>query len=133
MENRRDANHAPVGRELIENPVGPDAQRAQAAQPPAQLIARIGLPPEQPKGILDCVDQTPVKAQQRESSAAREDDPSHGSAGNSTLCQLLPQILKRNGLPPRKLAQANLDRRERVPVGEDLGRLLQRLVLVDRN
>jgi hypothetical protein len=75
------ADRAPVLPQFVEDPEGPDAQRVQAAKPPAQLVANIGLPAEQPESIVDGSPQGPVKSEQREPGAARENDPSHDSTG----------------------------------------------------
>src|ERR1700730_17613998 len=97
MQDGDNANGAAVGSELVEDPVGPNAQRVHATQPPAQLIAGVGLSPEQRDGLLDGVDQRPVEPEQRQPSGARENDPSHGSAGGPAFGELLLQLLKRNG------------------------------------
>lgn len=83
--------------------------------------------------VLYRQDERPVKVEQRDSGAAREDNPNHRSARRSALGELVPEFLERDGFVPRKLSDTGLDRGQRLGVGQNLCGLLERLVLVDRD
>jgi hypothetical protein len=142
MADRSHADRATVVFELIDDPIGPDAQRPQTVEPPAQLVATVGLPLKQPESIVDRDPQGPPEIEQRESSAAYENYPRHESTGfelgsselgGPKLSQLLPHLLERDRSPQLALGPASFDRRHRILVGKDLSRFLQRLVLVNRH
>lgn len=75
MANRRDADRVPIVGQLVEDPVSTDAQRVQPAQLSPQRTARFWLALEQAEGILDRIDQRPVKLEQPATSPAGEDEP----------------------------------------------------------
>ncbi len=55
---------------------------------------------EQPKSILDRVDQWPVKVEQLASRPVRENDASHSSPTGSALSEVAVKFLERHGLVP---------------------------------
>lgn len=61
MPNGRDANRPSVVDQLVEGPIGPDSQRVEAAEFPSERITGEGITLEQPKGILDRIDQRPAQ------------------------------------------------------------------------
>lgn len=134
MANCGDANRLPASGELVEDPVGANPQRVQPAELPPQSVTCFRLALEQAERVLDGVDQGPAELEQFAPGATGEDEPRQCLAGGRTaLRQLVAKIGKGNGLPALDLGKASLQRGERVGVGEKLRRLLQRLVLVDRN
>lgn len=67
-----------------------------------------GLPLQQPKRVLDCIDQRPVEREQLTASSPRQNDPGHESAVVPSLGQLAVQVLERHGLVPLQLRQPGL-------------------------
>ena len=118
--------------EVVDDAIGAEAQDVEAAQPPTQGSTRARLPLEQGKGLLDRVDQSPLEGQQVAPRLSRQDQLRHGSAGRAPLGELLAELGESDRLTALDLAEARLDRGNRLRVGEDLGRFLERLVLVDR-
>lgn len=120
--------------QLVENPVGADAERAKASQFAAQGVSGMRFALKQTEGVLDRVDQRPVKLEQLEASAAREDEPCQRSVcGCSALGKLAAKLGKADRLTALDLGETRLQRGKRVRVGEDLCGLLQSLVLIDRH
>lgn len=100
MPDRRDPHGLPTVGELIDDPVGPDAQGEEATKPTAQRMtgARIAL--EVPEGALDRIDKRPIELEQVSPRPPGENDPGHGSVAASALGELVAQIVQRHGLLP---------------------------------
>lgn len=88
----------------------------------------------QPQRVLDRVDQRPVKFEQLPPRATGEDEPCQRSAGGSpTLGKLAAKLREGDRFAALYLGETGLQSGESVGVGENLGGLLQGLILVDRN
>jgi hypothetical protein len=61
VPNGRDANRFAAVGQLVEDPISPDPQRVEAAQFPSKRISAEWVALKHCKGILDRVDQRPVK------------------------------------------------------------------------
>jgi hypothetical protein len=93
MANRRHPNRLAVVDDLIEDSIGANSQRVQAAQPALERIALVWFALEQAKRILDRVDQGPPELKQLPARAAGEDKPRQESAGGwSALGQLAAKL-----------------------------------------
>jgi hypothetical protein len=88
---------------------------------------------KQPKGILYRVDERPVELEQLNWGAPRKDDTRHRLLSRATGVELGAQVRKCDGLVARKLPKTGLDRGKGLRIGQDIRRLLQGVVLVDRN
>jgi hypothetical protein len=105
----------------------------QTSQPPAQRVPGDRIALERAEGFFHGVDQRRVEREQIVTRAPREDDPGHALASGPALGELVTKTLERDGLVARELGETGFDRCQRVRVGENLRRLLERLVLVDGN
>ena len=94
MTDSGDANDLVGVDELVNDPIGADAQGPQAAQPAAKRVPSAGLAREHAERLLDAADQRPVEIEQLAACATREDDVSHGSAARSVLVQLAAKVLE---------------------------------------
>lgn len=134
MPDGGNANRLPVVGQLVEDSVGANPQRVQAAKLAAERVTGLRLALQQAQRILDSVDQRPAQLQQLAAGSPGEDKPRQGSAGGrSALCQLAAKLGKGRRLAALDLGQARLQRGQGVWVGEDLSGLLQPLILIDRD
>ena len=132
-----DSNHAngllPVG-QLIEDPIGAYTQGVQPAQLASERVSGSRFALQQSERVLDRVDQRPAQLKQLATRATGEDEPRHQSTGGwPALGQLAAKLGEGDRLPPLDLGKPRLQSGEGVGVGKDLGGLLKRLVLVNRN
>jgi hypothetical protein len=119
---------------LVKDSVGTDSQGPETAQPPPQRVAGERIALEQAEGVLDRVDQGPVQIEEVAACSPGEDEPRQRSVGGRPGGgQLFAQLRQRDRLPTLDLAEPLLEGGDRGGVGEDLGGLLQGLVLVDRH
>lgn len=132
LPNRDDANGLTVVHELVDDPVGTNAQRVQPSQPSSKRIPRRGLTLEEPEGFSDRVGDWPLEVEDLPPDPAREDDSRHLLTASS-LIQLPAKIGERHCLPPLHFSKSLFDGSHRRAVGEDLCGLLQRVVLVNRD
>jgi hypothetical protein len=88
---------------------------------------------EQTERVLNRIDERPVELEQLTSGATRKDDTCHRLLWRATGIELSAKIRQCDGLIARELPKTGLDRGERLRVGQDLRRLLQGVVLVDRH
>jgi hypothetical protein len=72
-------------------------------------VSDVGVPLEQPKHVLDSVDQGPVEVEQLLSGAPRKDGFGHASAPGSTLAEVAANILERDGVASCQLGEASFD------------------------
>lgn len=93
----------------------------------------MGLALEQIEGFFDGVDEGPVKSEQISAGATRENEASHVSSRGSPLGKFAAQVVKLHSFAARELVKSCLQCVELSGIGEDLGGLLQRLVLIDRD
>ncbi len=114
--------------ELVDDPVGADANRPQPTEPTPERMTRFGFPFEEAEGHDDGVGQRPVEVEHLSASPPDELDPAHLRVSE---VELLAQLIEAHGLPALGFVAALVDRGEGVGVGEDLGGLFQCLVLVD--
>lgn len=96
-----------------------------------QWIAGVWLALKQCQGFLGGVDQGPGEREQLGASASREYQSSHRLFRRSQLRQLAAQITELDGLTSCELVETCLQCAQGLCVREDLGGLLERLVLVD--
>jgi hypothetical protein len=73
VANSGDADGLLTVGQLVENPIGADAQRIEPAQLAFERMSRAWLALKQAQGILDCVDQRPVEFEQLPPGATSED------------------------------------------------------------
>lgn len=134
MADRSNANRlAPVG-ELIDDPVGADPQRVEPPELSPERITGKRVTLEQSKRILDGVDQRPAQLKQVTTGSPSKDESGQRSAGAwPALGELTAKLGEGERLPPLNLGKPRLQRADGIRIGEDLGGLLQSLVLVDRN
>jgi hypothetical protein len=120
--------------ELVEDAVGADPQRAQAAKPAAKRVPSSRFALEQAERIGDRVDQGPVEREQLATGAASEDKlrQRSGCVG-ATLGELVAELSKGDRFGALDLGEPGLQGGHRIGIGEDLGGLLEGLVLIDRN
>lgn len=86
MADGGDANRLAAIGQLIDDPISADSQRVQAAELPSKGVPREGVPLQQAKRVLDCVDQRPVQFEEVPPSPPGEDESGQGSGGaRSTL------------------------------------------------
>ncbi len=79
--------------ELVENPVGANAQRVEPAQFAAERMSSLRFALEQTQCILDRIDQRPVERKQLATGPAGEDESGQRSAGcGSTFRQLATKL-----------------------------------------
>lgn len=121
--------------ELVDDAVAADAQGAQTAQPSSQRMARGRFALELAECVLDRVDERPVKFEQVVSGPSGQNDAGHRRSvgGAAALGELYAQRVERDGVAALEVGQTLFDGVDGVAVGEDLGRLLERLILIDRH
>lgn len=124
---------AAVG-QLVDDPIGAHPQRVQAPELAPKRIASKRVPLEQPERILNSVDQRPAELKQVAAGPPGEDKSRQRLAGGRpAVGQLTAKLGKGERLSTLDLAKPRLQGSEGIRIGEDLGGLLQSLVLVDRN
>src|SRR5215218_3108886 len=97
-------------------------------------MARGGLALQLSERVLDRIDQRPVKLEQVSSGPSGQHDAGHRrSEGAAAFGELGAQRVERDGVAAADVDESGLDRGDGVGVGEDLGGLLERLILVDRH
>ncbi len=74
MADCGNSNRLPAIGQLVEDPIGADPQRVQAAEPSPERMARLGLGLEKPQGVLDRVDQRPAQLKQLATGWPGEDE-----------------------------------------------------------
>src|SRR5687767_13200100 len=93
-----------------------------------------GLSLELSKRVLDRVDQWPVELEQVCTCASGQDDAGQClSEGATALGELVTQRVERDGGAAVELGESRPDGSGGARVGKNLGRLLERLLLVDRH
>jgi hypothetical protein len=93
-----------------------------------------GLSLELSKRVLDRVDQWPVELEQVCTCASGQDDARQClSEGATALGKLVAQRVERDGVAAVELGESHFDGSDGARVGKNLGRLLERLILVDRH
>ncbi len=117
MADRDDPDRPIIVSELVDEPVGAQAQRAHPAQSAAQRIPGGGFAFEQTEGILDRVDERPIEIEQLEPGAARQDDSRQRSAFAATLGELAAKLVQRDAVPALELTRTRLYRARRTRVG----------------
>jgi hypothetical protein len=85
VPNCRYADCLFIVRELVDDAVRADAQRVRTTEPSSECVAAVRIPFKQSERVLDSVKQRPLEFKQSFSSAARENDLGHDSAGSPTL------------------------------------------------
>ncbi len=134
MANGSNSNRLLRIGELVKDSICANPQRVQATQLASKRVSGMRFALEQPQRILDCVDQGPAEFEQLPPCATGKNEPCQRSAGGgSTLSQLAAKLGEGDRFVAGDLAKARLQRGEDIGVGEDLSRLLQCLVLVDRH
>jgi hypothetical protein len=134
VANSRDANGLLAVGQLVEDPISADSQQIQPTQFASERMSGPWLALEQAQSILDRVDQRPIEVEQLPPYAAGKNEPRQRLAGGSSaLSQLTAKFNKGDRLIACDLRQADLQGGECIWVGENLGGLLQCLVLVDRD
>jgi len=88
---------------------------------------------QQRERVFDRIDQRPTQLQQLLSRTSRQDDARHGSTSGASLGEPVAQVVQRDNLAALELGESGLDRGEGVGIRQDLRRLFERLVLVDRD
>jgi hypothetical protein len=132
VADSQDPNRPPVLSELIEDPIGTDAKRPEATEPTPKTVTGLGLPLQNAKRFHYRVSQMPVEVEDLPAGSPGKDDLRQLPTGSFAV-QLVPELVEGEGLALLHLAKAFLDGGERLSVRENLGGLLERLVLVDGN
>jgi hypothetical protein len=120
--------------QLVENPVGADPQRIHPAKLSSQRISGEGVTFEQSKRFLDCIYQRPAQLEQVVTGSSGENESSQRSVDRRpAIGQLAAKLGESNCLSAFDLRKPRLQGGESIGIRKDLGGLLQRLVLVDRD
>jgi hypothetical protein len=130
MPDGEDADEALVLVELVDDPVGANAKRAQPAKASSNDMTCLGFAFDEPEGPDDGIRQGPVELEDLLAGAPGELDLPHLRV--STV-ELSAKLVECHGLPPLDLLPSFLDGDERLGIGEDLSGLFQGVVLVDRD
>ncbi len=133
MPNRHYADRLVILGELVDDAERPDPQGAKTPQSPAERVADQWVAFKQPERVLYRNDEGPVELKQLTSGAPCEDDTCHRLLSRATGVELSTKVRKCDGLVARELSKTGLDRGQRLGIGQDLRRLLQGVVLIDRN
>lgn len=134
MADSGNANRFPAVDQLIEDSIGAHPQRVQPTKFSAQRITGEWVALEESEGLLDCIDQRPIQLEQVATGSPGENESRQGSAGGRpTLSQLGAKLGEGDRLSTLDLGKTHLQCGEGVRIREDLGGLLERLVLVYRN
>ncbi len=120
MADGGDTDRLVVVGELVDDAIGADPERSQAAQSASEEVSSVGVTFEKPEGVLDGVDLRPVQLEQLKPGAAREDDAVQRSAGGSALCQLAAKVGERHGLVSGEFSQASFQCGDSVGIRQDL-------------
>lgn len=110
MPDRSDSNGGGSVRELVDDSIGPDPQRAKPPKAAVQQGAGMRLALEQSQRIFDSVDHGPVELEQIAPRGAREDDSWHRSARGAARGELRPELIERDGVAALQLGQSALER-----------------------
>lgn len=134
MADGSDANRLSAIGQLIEDSIGADPQRVQAAELSTERGTGERFALEQTERILDRVYQRPAQLEQIATGSPSKNESCQRSAGGRpALGQLTAKLGERNRLAALDLGKTGLEREEGMRVREDLGSLLQRLVLAYGN
>jgi hypothetical protein len=117
---------------LIDDPIGAHAKRSQSSKPTAKKMTRMRIALQQAERFLNCVNQWPIQTEKLTPRAPGKYDTRHRSATRSKLLKFVSKLLERDNFASRELRQACLKREHRIRIREDLRRLLEGLVLIDR-
>ncbi len=110
MAYRGDADGVLIVRQLIDDAVGANAQRAQAAEPATQPVPCLRLALEQSERVLDGVDQGPVEIEQLLPGTPGESDGAHASARGATLSDFLAELVQGDAVAAGEVGEAGFDR-----------------------
>jgi hypothetical protein len=131
MADGGDANGLSTVGQLVEDSIGTNPQRIQAAKLPTKGIAGERVPLKQAQSILDRIDQWPAQPKQIAAGSPGENESCQRSAGSRpAVGKFAAKLGEGDGFAALDLAKARLQRGESIRIGENLGSLLQRLVLV---
>lgn len=87
---------------------------------------------EQAERFRDGIYQRPIETQQLTAGSSSKHNSRHGLV-RTKLVEFFTQLLKGDDVALRQLGQSKLEGSHGIRVREDLGGLLERLVLIDRN
>ena len=116
----------------IDDPVRADAKGPQASQSSPKGMPGLGLTLQQPKRLADSVGHGPIELEDLTTGPTREDDSGHLPSASSGR-EFSSKLGQRHRLAALDLSKPFFDRAERLGIREDLGGLLQSVVLVDRD
>jgi hypothetical protein len=116
---------------FVDDPVGTDAQRVETTEPTAELGAGGEVVAQVVEGFDDGVGEWLLEANEGLSGAPRQEDA--GQSLPAGVAKLALNVIERVQFPALGFASALVECTHRFRVGQDLGRLLERRVLVDRN
>lgn len=134
MTDGSDTNGLSAIGQLIENSIGADPKGIKAAELASKRVTGKGITLEQAKRILDRVDQRPAQLEQVAPGSPGKYESRQRSAGRGpALGQFATKVSESDRLAALDLGKAHLQRGEGIRIGEDLGSLLQRLVLINGN
>jgi len=126
-----DDPHGVAAGELVDHAVAPDPKRSEPPKRSPELMSCLVVPFEESEGIVDGVYERPVDGHEIVARRPGEDDASQGSA---TMPADLPTELgEGHGVALLQVCEPRVDSGESVSIGEDLGGLLEGVVLVDRD
>lgn len=117
--------------ELIDDSVCPDTKRPQSAESTAKRMTCFRFSLKQSERLAHSIRKRPFELENLSTSPPDELDPAHLSS--SATLEIPTNLGKRHRLPSLSFLAPFLDRGKGFWIRKDLGRLLQRLVLVDRN
>jgi predicted transcriptional regulator len=118
--------------ELVDDPIGANPERTQTPKTSSQLVSSLGLAFEQPKRFGHRVRDRPFELEDLPPCSPSENDTIHLSM-TGPGCDISTEVVECHRLAALDLSHSFFDRGEGVVVGEDLRRLFECLVLVDRD
>lgn len=130
MADSKHSHETLVVVEQVDDPVGADSKRSQSTEPSPKEVTCLRLALEETESLDHSVGKGPVKVDDLLSGSSGKLDPAHLVPTGS---QLSAEVVKRHDIPALYFPSPLLDGGHRLGVRQDLSRLLQRLVLIDRD
>lgn len=129
MPDGGDSHRIAVVGQLVDHPIRADPQRSQPAKPASKRVTGFRFSFEQAEGVHDGFGDRPIQLDDIGLGTTREDDPGQGLPGPAPG-DLRPELGKGHRVAAFDVGQTRIDGGESLRIGEDLGGLLQRVVLV---
>lgn len=132
MTDAQHSNRLPAVAESVENAIDANPKRQDALEPAAESMAEFRISLEQGQGVEDGFGKTRGQRAELRSRQSCQDDTSHRLRPSEPLRMFGSNLIERMGATRLEVCPTATDIGERLRVRQNLGRLLERLVLVDR-